>query len=433
MCGIVGIIGKNSGLYGEADDLFEEMLLVDSIRGMDSTGAFGVTKKNQVTVAKQAVDPGIFFSTNTWKTFKSDINRKCRIVIGHNRKATQGTITSKNAHPFHDKNLTLVHNGYIANHKLLDHTKEVDSETIITALTSQEDYVKGLEKLFGAFAIVWYNHKKKTLYMTRNAERPLYYVHTNEYLFIASEGDMLKWLLKRRNFTFEEPRLITSGTIWEITLDPFTMKENKMEVKTQASSVRQNIVDVFSDWVDVSGLAPTEEIPDLPKPLDCEVKVKELFKEYPNESSILFRPLGFHDMGGHIQVNGWSWMPGRSTNRAVWSVEKSKDKEVYLNAKVPLLANVQGISRRGDEISIILKNVRAPGETFQDWNNQPMSAEEWKAICDDVKCGDCEKFPLSMQPEFSVIGRTLEGTYRVVCATCMDKKTQGAVGPAEAS
>src|SRR5687767_11587128 len=128
MCGIVGVVAKYNGFYVEHDDLFEEMLYLDGVRGMDSTGAFVVNFKNEVNISKQASNPGVFLLTESWAKLKRKIDSKARIVVGHNRKATMGSIISKNAHPFSKDHIILVHNGYIANHKMLDKEVEVDSE-----------------------------------------------------------------------------------------------------------------------------------------------------------------------------------------------------------------------------------------------------------------------------------------------------------------
>src|SRR5438876_957633 len=110
MCGIVGVVSKDGGMYSLQKDIFEEMLYADALRGMDSTGVFSVTRKNQVKVVKQAVEPGLFLKTKSYASFKDGLNSKTQFMVGHNRKATVGDVVSKNAHPFVKDGIVLVHN-----------------------------------------------------------------------------------------------------------------------------------------------------------------------------------------------------------------------------------------------------------------------------------------------------------------------------------
>ena len=53
MCGIVGLISKNkSGFEHWSSSLFTQLLQMDSIRGKDSTGVFGVDQQNKIDLLK---------------------------------------------------------------------------------------------------------------------------------------------------------------------------------------------------------------------------------------------------------------------------------------------------------------------------------------------------------------------------------------------
>src|SRR5260370_36552154 len=100
MCGLVGIIPRTfSGVSQKDMDLFESMLIVDTLRGKDSTGAFTGLKNKQAKVIKVASHPFNLFRSSEWWQFRNDVMRNGTFVIGHNRAATRGTIKNDNAHP----------------------------------------------------------------------------------------------------------------------------------------------------------------------------------------------------------------------------------------------------------------------------------------------------------------------------------------------
>ena len=57
------------------------------------------------------------------------------MIIGHNRKATHGSKTDNNSHPFwsDDNKIVLVHNGMVSNQKDFCKEATVDSEAICNA------------------------------------------------------------------------------------------------------------------------------------------------------------------------------------------------------------------------------------------------------------------------------------------------------------
>lgn len=427
MCGIVGMVSKNGNIWGDLDDVFQDMLYVDGIRGMDSTGAFTVTAKNQVEVVKQGVDPGVFFNTNTWKNFKKTINRST-IVVGHNRKATFGSVNTKNAHPFVDKGMILVHNGWIGNSRQIDSSREVDSEAIITALDKEKNYLEGLKSLVGAFAIVWYNHNNKTLYLTRNKERPLWIAHSSNMMFFASEGMMLEWLLRRRTIAHEVPRQLEEHQVLEVTLNPFTIKEQKIPFtipvfRSPIAVPWKTEVD-FEPAFDLTGRPSSANEPTHDEYIDTAHRAKSLLKVYPPDSLVLFQPKGMSEAGKDmIIVHGHAWYPGKDAVKANYLVKKENDDEGYLNMDVPLVAHVQAMSSRNTDLWMIVKDVRRPHEIFKDWNGQLMGAEEWHAICERWICDRCAKNPQSHQPDYTMINRKDPGKYEVVCGSCLDEIT----------
>lgn len=435
MCGIVGILSKSGSLSNDQFDIFEELLYADALRGMDSTGMFVVDGKNNIDVMKQAVGPELFLKMDSWKKLRSKFTGKGRILVGHNRKATVGNIVTKNAHPFVDKKIVLVHNGYIANHQDLDKTKEVDSETIITALKSETDYLKGLEKLFGAFAICWYDHEKRKLFITRNSDRTLYFCHTQQSFLIASEEDMLTWILKRNNIMFESPVLLMAGKVMEISLSPFTIvgadipKSTPIHTGSARAVERHYSEHTAIDPYETSASgSPVMEGPVKPD-TDIEQTVATLMKLYKQGKRVYFQPTGFQAFIDRTQVVGYCWCAGSYPAKAVWSYNKKDDERELEHHDVdengPLIATCMAVQRQDRQVSVILGNVREPHGHVKDWENQAVLPEEWKDIRDTEYCVECGGCHFKAQDlDYTKINRK-DGVYNVICAECVERSYNG--------
>lgn len=215
MCGIV-LAGCAKTLAQTEVALFEKLVYHDTIRGSHSTGVFAGykfetgNKEQYVIYGKTAQTGPDFLESKTWKSVKTQdyasatntvLKRSPYFLVGHNRYATMGAKTSQNAHPFVSGDVTLVHNGTLTNQSLLpDHTKfEVDSANICHAINKQ-GIEETLKQLDGAFTLVWYDDRDKTLNIIRNEERPFHLARTElDTWYGASEEEMLMWLLKRED------------------------------------------------------------------------------------------------------------------------------------------------------------------------------------------------------------------------------------------
>lgn len=218
MCGLFCIISKNDYGFTEKQlTIFTQGLYADTLRGEDSTGVFSVTNAGNVHTIKDAI-PGYSFTKN--KDFDDFLKEQyiySKILVGHNRSATRGVKTDKNAHPFVSGNTVLVHNGTLLSHHHLANTN-TDSEAICIALDKKENPIDILSELDGAFALIWYNAKTKQFHVSRNNQRPLWILETENYDLIGSEAKLLEWI-SWRNYGkdvsakyFEENKLYT----WEL-------------------------------------------------------------------------------------------------------------------------------------------------------------------------------------------------------------------------
>jgi len=189
MCGLVGVAGN---IFGADLKMFRDMLLMDTVRGWDSTGVLAVPATEN---KPHKLETCVGTPDNLWKHDDSDIfNVKgmpgggYKLLMGHNRWATTGEINKSNAHPFTYGNIVGAHNGSLVRWDDLEcgeAEREVDSKAIFNTLN-----IKGIDhlwgKLNGAATLTWYDTDTGELNFIRNEQRPLK-LATNE------KGDTLYW------------------------------------------------------------------------------------------------------------------------------------------------------------------------------------------------------------------------------------------------
>jgi predicted glutamine amidotransferase len=197
MCGIVGAVGD---IEHKMHKVFKDLLQIDILRGPHSTGVVAVEDNGKVSTAKCVGGPVDLFDT---KTFETMMYGKKKVLIGHNRYATQGAVNKRNAHPFNHGNITGVHNGTLRRQNLLPESKDfaVDSENIMYAINKEDIFVT-VGKLEGAYALAYYDEADTTLNLVRNKERPLFIcnVEKSNTIFFASEAWMLFGALTRNGY-----------------------------------------------------------------------------------------------------------------------------------------------------------------------------------------------------------------------------------------
>lgn len=212
MCGLVAIISNSyNGFTIKEKDIFDELLYIDALRGEDSTGVMAVDNDGNLELAKEASVAGYYQQSDEYKKLMGGVVRNGSAVVGHNRKATKGTINDENAHPFVvDDRIILVHNGTLyGDHKKIADT-EVDSHAIAHLIHQKGDDVEAaLKELNGAYALIWYDVQAKTMNFVRNSQRPLYFIELHNSWIWASEGGMLSWILSRNQATLATGAKIT--------------------------------------------------------------------------------------------------------------------------------------------------------------------------------------------------------------------------------
>jgi hypothetical protein len=233
MCGLVAVINKlSNGFAKEQCDIFNDLLYVSALRGMDSTGAFLVTNENDLHLAKEATPAVWYRETKEFKEVLSKAFKNGTALVGHTRWATKGVVNDDNAHPFVvDDKITMVHNGTLyGDHKTLADT-EVDSHAIAHVLSQEESVEKALQKLSGAYALIWHNFEKETINFVRNSQRPLFFMETFNGYYWASEESTLQWIKSRFNV--------------KPTVDITSLKEGQLHTfKLGEKTVKREVTDV---------------------------------------------------------------------------------------------------------------------------------------------------------------------------------------------
>lgn len=302
MCGIVGAIGSLSHKHEEA---FRFLLWLDTLRGMDSTGAVSIDPTNGRYKMEKSVASGFELLTPKglnsrsfdWdsKRFERITQGANQILIGHNRAATRGVVKQSNAHPFHIGAFLGVHNGTLhGQHKLPDyHDFEVDSENIIHSFDKIGEK-ETLELLHGAYALVWWNGRDKTVNFARNKERPMFMCVTKDakVIFFASEKGMLQMAMDRYEIEVDKYEQLPVGQLYKFTIpkrrDEFTKpKVTPFTVFTYTTTSRSVGNTSTSPW---AGRDKKQEQKLLDKPANNVVDIGGNSSRF-NHKEFFFAPL----------------------------------------------------------------------------------------------------------------------------------------------
>jgi predicted glutamine amidotransferase len=222
MCGLVGAITRSNKRadFDLVSKFVEQALYCDTLRGAHGTGLLSVTTQGVVEVHKRALSGPDFLELSKTKSMLNSFSND--IFIGHNRFATQGARSNENSHPFSHDHIHLFHNGTLKSHRTLSsRVFDVDSEAIAHLLSESDNVKASLEKIEGAYSLVWYNEEDDTINFARNEERPMYFgdIADGKGLLFASEGGMVSWLASRNGIKLDKIYATEVGSWISINLD----------------------------------------------------------------------------------------------------------------------------------------------------------------------------------------------------------------------
>lgn len=239
MCGIVGVMDfSKSAIVADGMSAFMQLLHAGAVRGMHGTGVFAVDTEGSNYRLRIGGPPHKLVESAEWPKFETFVAKKfVRFLVGHNRFATRGGISTATAHPFRDGEIILLHNGTLDSFDHLPDAKKynVDSEAICHAISVQGPE-KTIASMKGAWTLIWYDGQQKALSMIRNSERPLWLAKntTNDTIMFASERNMLNWVLERNGKYGWSYHELPENQLTTYKLD--SIKPHVKELKGKASS-----------------------------------------------------------------------------------------------------------------------------------------------------------------------------------------------------
>jgi hypothetical protein len=182
-----------------------ELAIADTVRGYDGTGMFYYKEKKgeeaSVWYQKKPTTASQFIAKHDWQTYL----RTSKFCVVHNRASTIGADTEENTHPFVEPNVIGVHNGTIHGWRSLTKTDaNMDSHAVYVMLNETDPDPEAVGKAlgkasveYGAYSLVWYDHRIGRLRFARNDDRPMTMVRTSTAIWFGSEMRMLEWVLSR--------------------------------------------------------------------------------------------------------------------------------------------------------------------------------------------------------------------------------------------
>lgn len=443
MCGIVGFItAENAVNQTKRLNYLRDALIVDVLRGEDSTGVlFGHSMQKGATpgYVKDVLAGYDFVNSKAYAKYIERERAVFRFAVGHNRASTLGSTTVDNAHPFAYQYVTGVHNGTVrGNLGYLPISKSasgraVDSDCIMQNLNHVDpgDAAKEvLEKIDGAYMLVWYDSRDGTLNFARNNTRSFHLAQSydEETVFFASEANELRWIGGRNTPALGEIMSLKPGqhlkfndeggvvpTVSEFK--PFVKPpvSNKWKGKPASGKGQSAVVPNYVN--------KTATVPDL---LEAELNKHKL----TSKDEYKFKPMTVRSDGTLRYITEPRFVSGYidslGMNAVCHRVEKlSVDKAINRSWTVRPIA-IKYMGEDNSPVAVCDLVMTHPSSEKRNWRQQEpaktyigpdgdlISAREWMALTKEG-CSGCEKVLPTSQRE-SVTWEQLTGL--PLCGDC---------------
>lgn len=224
MCGIFGFIRSNPASQPQAN-FMADGFVAGQLRGPHGTGVMVVAPDHGVVGYTEPIVGADFVRHDGALKVLSTINGSLASV-GHNRFTTSGQNIAEHCHPFQWGDIMGVHNGSIPSWVLQKFDPKashpVDSSRLYAAISRSKNPIEVLEEIAeGAYALVWYDSKTRTIHMARNNERPLHIIQSAFGVYFASERDMVVWIAGRNNLfsAGDSVALLNPHTLYSFPLE----------------------------------------------------------------------------------------------------------------------------------------------------------------------------------------------------------------------
>lgn len=228
MCGLFGMVGW--GINSTDMRVLNTLGVVNQLRGTDGAGiAAGTTHKKfeDIPLSKVGSDWNYLTLSIPNKEEKEIFNAGNSWFIGHTRWMTKGKISEEASQPFKTEHIIGTHNGTIGGSFEGFFS---DSEKLLSSI-GERGLKAAVDELYedDAFALVWFDPKKKTINIYRNSKRTLFWALNSkrDVLYWSSDANMLRFALRHCNIDFETVYACTEHRHYVI--HPMKVKANSIK------------------------------------------------------------------------------------------------------------------------------------------------------------------------------------------------------------
>lgn len=408
MCGIFAILNKCVGGFIQKDlEVLDQMGVVTALRGMHSTGLFFVGKEDQEKpkIIKTLGPYHNLMWEKPYKAFSAGLLATGMAVVGHGRHATVGKITKANAHPFVHGHITLVHNGTIRSGLDKPDTDGVEVDSHQLAIEIEKiGVVEALNKIDGAFAIIYHDSKTGNIHIIRNHERPLHYIETALDIRIMSEAEALKYISSRNNYHHAiiqqfEPKVLYT----------YSPKERRMEKGETVTKVP-----VYAPYEYKKTVYP------VPAPLPKEEHGTKSWDKYENGEEVDFQLLRFSMKDGMYTYTCRDDEETEfffKTNTKIEAPMCSWGSGIICSVVYDTVAKTTKYQIKTKTIKWSQPGVLAP-DAVMTVSGKQLPKENWRHLCKNELCNACNEVVSEDNPQDTFVYSTTEGD-KLVCPSCV--------------